>query len=212
MIGYQASHEQFTPSELLKYTKLAEAAGFKAINSSDHFLPWSKRQGQSGFAFSWLGAAMATSALPFGSVCTPGYRYHPAIVAQAIATLGEMFPERYWIALGSGEAMNEKITGEKWPRKEERNARLLECYQVINQLLDGETVNHYGRVIVEDAKLYTLPQKKPLVIGAAVTTETAAWMGSWADGMITIHKPFKELKETVDAFRNNGGAGQPVFF
>ena len=87
----------------------------------------------------------------------------------------------------------------------------MECYHIIKKLLAGETVNHYGRVIVEDAKLYTLPEKAPLLIGAAVTKETAAWMGSWADGMITIHKPFKELKETVDAFRQNGGEGKPVF-
>ena len=144
-------------------------------------------------------------------VCTPGYRNNPAIVAQAAATLAQMFPERFWMALGSGEAMNEKITGEKWPRKEERNARLLECYEIIKKLLAGETVNHYGRVIVEDAKLYTLPDKVPLLIGAAVTKETAAWMGGWADGMITIHKPFKEMKETVDAFRQNGGEGKPVY-
>lgn len=211
MIGYQASHEQFTPSDLLKYTALAEKAGFKAVNSSDHFLPWSKRQGQSGYSFAWLGAAMANSQLPFGIVCTPGYRNHPAIVAQAAATLAQMFPDRFWMALGSGEAMNEKITGEKWPRKEERNARLFECYKIIKKLFAGETVNHYGRVIVEDAKLYTLPQKAPLLIGAAVTTETAAWMGSWADGMITIHKPYKELKETVDAFRKGGGEGKPIY-
>lgn len=211
MIGYQASHEQFSPSELIQYAKLAQEGGFKAINSSDHFLPWSKRQGQSGYSFAWLGAAMATTSVPYGVVCTPGYRNHPAIVAQAAATLSQMFPERFWMALGSGEAMNEKITGEKWPRKEERNARLFECYKVIKKLFAGETVNHYGRVIVEDAKLYTLPKKAPLLIGAAVTKETAAWMGGWADGMITIHKPFKEMKETVDAFRQNGGEGKPVY-
>ncbi|HEX8313734.1 MAG TPA: TIGR03885 family FMN-dependent LLM class oxidoreductase [Flavisolibacter sp.] len=211
MLGYQASHEQFTPSELLHYCRLAEQAGFTSINSSDHFHPWSKRQGQSGYAFAWLGAAMAQSQLPFGVVCTPGYRNHPAIVAQASATLAEMFPDRFWIALGSGEALNERITGEKFPVKSERNERLLECHQIIQQLLQGETVTHFGRVTVEHAKLYTLPQAKPLVIGAAVTKETAAWMGSWADGMITVHRPFDELKEVVGAFRGNGGANKPVF-
>lgn len=105
MKGYQASHEQFKPSVLLQYAQLAESAGFTSINSSDHFHPWSKRQGQSGFAFAWMGAAMQATSLPHGSVCAPGQRYHPAIVSQAIATLGEMFPERFWIALGSGEAL-----------------------------------------------------------------------------------------------------------
>ncbi|MDQ3278045.1 MAG: TIGR03885 family FMN-dependent LLM class oxidoreductase [Bacteroidota bacterium] len=211
MFGYQASHEQFTPSELLRFTALAEKAGFTAINSSDHFYPWSKRQGQSGYSFSWLGASMATSSLPHGVVCTPGYRNHPAIVAQAAATLSEMFPNRFWIALGSGEALNERITGEKFPIKSERNERLRECADIIKRLLNGETVTHFGRVTVESAKLYSLPKVKPLLVGAAVTKETAAWMGSWADGMITVHKPYEQLKEVVDAFRNNGGEGKPVF-
>ena len=211
MIGYHASHEQFTPSELLRYAKLAEEAGFTSINCSDHFNPWSERQGQSGFSFAWLGAAMMNSSLPFGVVCTPGYRYHPAVVAQAAATLAEMFPDRFWMSLGSGEALNERITGEKWPLKEERNERLLESSRVIKRLLSGETVTHFGRITVEHAKLYTLPKTPPLVLGAAVTAETAAWMGSWADGIITVHRPFEELKEVVNAFRSNGGQNKPIF-
>jgi coenzyme F420-dependent glucose-6-phosphate dehydrogenase len=211
MIGYQASHEQFAPSELLKYVSLAEKAGFTSINSSDHFHPWSSSQGHSGFTFSWLGAAMQTSNLPFGSVCAPGQRYHPAIVAQAVSTLAEMFPGRYWIALGSGEALNERITGDKWPIKSVRNARLLECFHIIKRLLSGEKVTHHGLVNLEDARLYTLPKEQPLVVGAAVTLDTARWMGSWADGMITVHQTPAKMKEVVDAFRSNGGAGKPVY-
>lgn len=211
MLGYQASHEQFAPSELLRYCAMAEKAGFTSINSSDHFHPWSKRQGQSGYAYSWLGASMATTTLPHGVVTTPGYRNHPAILAQAAATLSEMFPNRFWMALGSGEALNDRITGEKYPIKSERNERLVECVDIIKRLLQGETVTHFGRVTVEGAKLYTLPKQLPLLVGAAVTKETAAWMGSWADGMITVHRPYEELKEVVDAFRNNGGEGKPVF-
>ncbi|HVF97866.1 MAG TPA: TIGR03885 family FMN-dependent LLM class oxidoreductase [Flavisolibacter sp.] len=210
-IGYQASHEQFTPSELLDYVRLAEHHGFGAINSSDHFYPWSKRQGQSGFAFAWLGAAMQSTTVPFGSVCAPGQRYHPAIIAQAVATLGEMFPGRYWIALGSGEALNERITGEKWPAKADRQIRLKECAGIIRKLLNGETVTHHGSVVVEEAKLYTRPSVLPLLIGAAVTKETAAFVGEWADGMITVHQPHEQLKEVVDAFRKNGGQGKPVY-
>ncbi len=211
MFGYQASHEQFTPSDLLRYAVMAEKAGFTSINSSDHFYPWSKRQGQSGYSFSWLGASMAQTSLPYGVVCTPGYRNHPAIVAQAAATLSEMFPNRFWIALGSGEALNERITGEKFPIKSERNERLLECADVIKRLLQGETVTHFGRITLEEVKLYTLPKQLPLLVGAAVTKETAAWMGSWADAMITVHREHEELKEVVDAFRNNGGKGKPVY-
>ncbi len=161
MIGYQASHEQFKPSELLDYAAQAKQAGFSSIHCSDHFHPWSSRQGNSGFAFSWLGASLQRTNLPHGSVCAPGQRYHPAIVAQAIATLGEMFPDRFWIALGSGEALNERITGEKWPSKNDRNARLLECVEIMRRLLAGETVTHEGRVTVEEARLYTIPKKSP---------------------------------------------------
>ncbi|WP_132054318.1 TIGR03885 family FMN-dependent LLM class oxidoreductase [Pseudocnuella soli] len=211
ILGYQASHEQFTPSELLRWAHAAEGAGFAAVNSSDHFYPWSERQGQSGFSFAWLGAAMQATTVPYGLVCTPGYRYHPAVVAQAIATLCELFPGRFWISLGSGEALNEAITGEKWPIKSERNERLFECASIIRRLLHGETVTHHGRVTVEEARLYTLPKQMPLLIGAAVTAETAGWVGSWADGLITVHRPYDELKEVVDAFKKGGGEGKPMY-
>ena len=211
IIGYHASHEQFTPSSLLTYAQLAEQAGFKALNSSDHFHPWSERQGQSGFSFAWLGAALQATSLPCGVVCAPGQRYHPAIVAQAVATLGEMFPDRFWISLGSGEALNEQITGQKWPIKAERNARLQECFDIIRRLLAGETVTHYGRVTVEDAKLYTRPKNPPLLIGAAVSEQTAGWIGNWSDGLITVHRPIEELKKVVQAFRKNGGEGKPMY-
>ncbi|MEJ7674655.1 MAG: LLM class flavin-dependent oxidoreductase [Chitinophagaceae bacterium] len=128
------------------------------MNSSDHFHPWSERQGQSGYVYSWLGAALQATTIPCGVVTAPGQRQHPAIVAQAAATLSEMFPNRFWMALGSGEALNEKITGEKWPAKNIRNQRLLECFNIIKRLLNGETVTHYGHVKIEDAKLYTLPK------------------------------------------------------
>jgi coenzyme F420-dependent glucose-6-phosphate dehydrogenase len=211
ILGYHASHEQFKPSALLQYVIKAEYAGFKAINSSDHFHPWSERQGESGFAFAWLGAAMQATSIPFGVVCAPGQRYHPAIVAQAGATLCEMFPNRFWMSLGSGEALNEQITGERWPAKRERNARLLECVEVMRKLFAGETVTHNGLVNVEEAKLYTLPVNPPKLFGAAVTAETAEWVGSWADGLITLSKPYKELVEVVNAFKKGGGEGKPMY-
>jgi probable non-F420 flavinoid oxidoreductase len=149
--------------------------------------------------------------LPFGVVCAPGQRYHPAIIAQAAATLASMFPERFWVALGSGQALNENITGEVWPSKEKRNARLKECVDVIRALWAGETVTHYGLVRVEEAKLYTRPEIPPLIIGAAITPKTAEWVGSWADGMITISHPYEMLKEVVNAFRRGGGEGKPMY-
>lgn len=211
IIGYHASQEQFTPSDLLRWVVLAKEAGFKAVNTSDHFHPWSKRQGQSGFSFAWLGASLHATGLPHGVVCTPGYRYHPAIVAQAAATLNEMFPGKFWVSAGSGEALNENILGEKWPAKEDRNTRLKESVDIMKRLFRGETVTHRGHIVVESARLYTRPEKPPLVVGAAVTEKTAAWLGGWADGMITVSKPMPELKQVVSAFRQNGGEGKPLY-
>ena len=151
------SHEQIPPSRLLHAIKRAEEAGFDAGMSSDHFAPWSERQGESGFAWSFLGAALAQTSLPFGIVNAPGQRYHPAIIAQAAATLCEMFPERLWIALGTGEASNEHITGEGWPPKAERTERLRECVDIMRALFAGEEVSHYGHVVVDRARLWTLP-------------------------------------------------------
>lgn len=209
--GYHASHEQFTPSELLTYVTLAEQAGFEAAMSSDHFTPWSERQGESGFAWSWLGAAMQATRISFGMVCAPGQRYHPAIIAQAAATLGELFPGRLWCAFGSGQYMNEHITGEGWINKAERNARLLECVQVIRALWAGETVTFKGQhITVDEARLFTLPPQTPQLFGAAITPETAAWVGGWADGIITTHKPYEQQKAFIEAFRSGGGEGKPM--
>jgi coenzyme F420-dependent glucose-6-phosphate dehydrogenase len=209
-IGYHCSHEQFTPSELLNYVRAAEQAGFRAAMCSDHFYPWSNRQAQSGFAWSWLGAALQATRLPFGLVNAPGQRYHPAVIAQAAATLAEMFPGRLWVALGTGQFLNEHITGDSWPAKPERQARLKECVDVIRALWAGETVNHDGLVRVKEAKLYTLPAQPPRIIGAAVSAETAEWVGSWADALITVYKPADEQKEVIEAFRRGGGEGKPM--
>ena len=133
VIGFHCSHEQISPAKLLRDVQHAERAGFTAGMSSDHLSPWSSRQNESGFAWAFLGAALATTDLPFGVVNAPGQRYHPAIIAQAIATLAQMFPGRFWAALGSGEASNERVTGQEWPRKEVRDRRLVECVDVIRR-------------------------------------------------------------------------------
>lgn len=210
-IGYHASHEQFAPSELLEYVQLAEQHGFTEVLASDHFHPWSQRQGESGYVWSWLGAALATTDLTYGTVNAPGYRYHPAVIAQAAATLREMHPDRFWLAVGSGQQLNEGITGEHWPVKGERNARLEECVDVLRRLWDGETVTHHGRVTVEEAQLYTRPESPPPLIGAAQSTATARWLGEWADGMITVGSPDREaLARRIDAFRERA-PDKPVY-
>lgn len=208
--GFHASHEQIPPSTLLRHVRTAQQAGFTRAMCSDHFAPFGPEQGQSGFAWSWLGAALATTDLPMGVVNAPGQRYHPAIVAQAAATLAEMFPGRFWLAVGSGQALNEHITGERWPPKDERNARLRESVDVIRSLLAGECVSHRGLVTVDRAVLYTRPAQPPPLIGAAVTPDTARWVGSWADGLITLNRPLDELRPVIEAFRERGGEGKPV--
>jgi probable non-F420 flavinoid oxidoreductase len=211
LVGYHASHEQFAPGELLSLVQAAEAAGFGAGMCSDHLFPWSGRQGHSGFAWSWLGAALQATSLSFGVVTAPGYRYHPTIVAQAAATLEQMFPGRFWMAVGSGELLNEHVTGERWPPKADRNARLRECVDVARALWRGETVTHRGHVVVEEAKLYSLPDAPPPVIGAALSPETARWMGGWVDGLVTVNQPPEKLEAVVAAFREGGGGDKPVF-
>jgi coenzyme F420-dependent glucose-6-phosphate dehydrogenase len=210
-MGYHASHEQFSPSALLALVKRAEAAGFQSAMSSDHFHPWSERQGHSGFAWAWLGSAMEATRLPFGIISAPGWRYHPAVIAQGAATLCQMYPERLWLALGSGEAINEHFTGQGWPAKAERNARLKECVEIIRSLFAGETVSHRGLVNAVECKLYTLPERPPLLIGAAVSPETAYWVGDWADGLITVNADRDELAKVVKAFWRGGGEGKPMF-
>lgn len=210
-IGYHCSHEQHPPSSLLRYVAAAEGAGFGAAMCSDHFAPWSRQQGNSGFAWSWLGAALQATDLSFGTVNAPGQRYHPAIIAQAAATLAEMYPGRFWLAVGSGEALNEHITGESWPAKPTRMARLRESVAVMRALFAGETVNHTGLVKVHEAKLYSRPERPPLILGAALSAATAGWVGSWADGLITVARPEAELKQVVRAFREGGGEGKPMF-
>lgn len=206
-IGYHASHEQFTPSRLLDLVREAEAVGFDAAMSSDHLAPWSLSQGQSGFSWSWMGAALATTSFPIGMVVAPGQRYHPVIVAQAMATLAEMFPDRYWGALGSGEALNEHVTGDPWPPKAEREARLAECVDVIRRLHAGERVDHDGLVRVHDARVWSRPTELPPLRATAVGPATAAWAAGWADGLVTVGHDADALREVVTAYRDAGGTG-----
>jgi probable non-F420 flavinoid oxidoreductase len=207
VIGFHCSHEQINPAQLLRDVQHAEQSGFTAAMSSDHFSPWSERQGESGFAWSFLGAALATTQLPFGVVNAPGQRYHPAIIAQAIATLAQMFPGRFWAALGSGEASNERVTGEEWPRKDLRDQRLVECVDVIRRLLNGEEVSHDGLVRVNRARLWTLPDTVPDLVGPAVTPETAARHAAWADGLVTVNQSREALQKILYAYREAGGRG-----
>ncbi|AKJ31079.1 TIGR03885 family FMN-dependent LLM class oxidoreductase [Caldimonas brevitalea] len=211
--SYHASHEQFSPAALLGLAQRAEAAGFDDVFCSDHLQPWAPRQGHSGYTWAWLGAALqATRSARFSTITVPGgWRYHPVVLAQAIGTLAQMFPGRVtWVALGSGEAINEQLTGAPWPAKDERNARLQEGAAIVRALLAGERVTHRGRIVVEDARVWDRPAQPPLLFGAATGVETARWLGSWADGLLTLGRDLARLDQVIAAFRAGGGTGKPV--
>ncbi|MEX2270131.1 MAG: TIGR03885 family FMN-dependent LLM class oxidoreductase [Vicinamibacterales bacterium] len=210
--GFHCSHEQHAPSTLLRNARLAAAAGFTAAMCSDHFHPWSERQGHSGFAWSWLGAALEATPLSFGTVCAPGQRYQPATIAQAAATLAEMYPDRFWLAVGSGEALNENITGTRWPSRDERNARLKASVDAMRRLWAGESVTiKRAGVRIEQARLYVRAARAPMIVAAALSPETARWAAPWADALITTTAPRDAMRAVLDAFREGGGAPKPVF-
>jgi G6PDH family F420-dependent oxidoreductase len=118
-----------------------------------------------------------------------------------------MFPGRFWLALGSGEAVNEHITGDRWPPKPERQARLRECVDIIRALHAGEEVTHRGLVHVDRARIWSLPGQPPDLVGAAVSADTARWCASWADALVTVNQPMDVLREVIDAYRSAGGKG-----
>jgi probable non-F420 flavinoid oxidoreductase len=208
--GWHASHEQVHPAALRDAAVRAEEAGFEAVMCSDHLAPWSLAQGHSGFTWTWLGAALqATTQVPFGSFHAPGQRYHPVVSAHAIATVAAMFPGRFpWVALGSGEALNEHVTGQPWPRKQLRQARLRECVDIMRALWRGEEVSHEGLVTVDSARLWSLPEQAPLLVAGAVSERTAAWAALWADGLLTVNQPSDRLRRVIDAYRSAGGQGR----
>jgi coenzyme F420-dependent glucose-6-phosphate dehydrogenase len=186
--GYKASAEQFEPAELLRYGVLAERLGFDSVFVSDHFQPWRHEGGHAPAALPWLGAlGAATGRIVIGtSVLTPTFRYHPAVIAQAFATLGALFPGRVVLGVGTGEALNEKALGLPWPDGPERFARLKEAVHLIRRLWTEERVTDRGRYYaVEDATVYDRPPVPvPIYIGAAGPAATRL-AGRIADGWIT---------------------------
>jgi coenzyme F420-dependent glucose-6-phosphate dehydrogenase len=202
VVGYAASFEQFHPTDLLSYCQQAEKAGFGAVMASDHFHPWVPSQGQSAFVWSWMGALGATTGLRFGTgVTPPGYRYHPAVLAQAAATLEAMYPGRFYLGLGAGEALNEHIVGEYWPEAPTRLERLMESIEIIKALFSGKKVKHRGTHFnVESAKLYTLPESPPPIYVATSGPIMAGRTGKFTDGLITVGAADEKLRMLVDRY------------
>ena len=190
-IGYAAMLEQFHPTDLLEWCAQAEGAGFDAgFMVSEHFHPWTPQQGQSAFAWSFMGALGTATRLKFGTAVTcPGFRYHPAVVAHAAATLGAMFPGRFWLGLGAGEALNEHVIGGEWPEIGIRSSMMFESIEIIDKLFSGKVVKHKGEhFTLESAKLYTRPDDEhrvPVYVATAGPVN-AKKTGKFADGMITV--------------------------
>ena len=207
-IGYSISTEEHRPEDLVRFARRAEEVGFSYGSISDHFHPWIDAQGNSPFAWTVLGAiANATEKLELitGITC-PTIRYHPAIVAQAAATVASLAPGRFSLGVGTGENLNEHIVGAKWPPYETRAAMLEEAVEVIRRLWTGETVDHEGEYFtVENARLYTLPDEPPPIIVAGSGDKAAALAGRIGDGFIGV-VPQKELVEAFEAERPSGPA------
>lgn len=201
-LGYAAMFEQFTPTDLLRYAQLAEQHGFSSVMASDHFHPWTPEQGQSGFVWAWLGALGATTQLRMGTgVTPPGYRYHPAIIAQAAATLEAMFPGRFWLGLGAGEALNEHIVGQYWPEAPVRLEILSESIEVIQKLWSGKVSKFQGKhVRLESAKLYTLPATPPPLYVATSGPIQSERTGRTCDGIITVGAADEKIAMLMERF------------
>ena len=201
-LGYVASFEQFHPTDMLKWSQQAEQAGFEAVAASDHFHPWTPEQGQSAFVWSWMGALGASTGLRFGTAVTPpGWRYHPAILAQAAATLEAMYPGRFFLGLGSGEALSEHIVGTYWPEAGERSRQLWEAIEIINQLLTGKVTKHKGEFFrVESAKIYTRPETPPPVYVATAGPLNASRTGQFTDGVMMVGAAADKLRGLMQKF------------
>lgn len=207
-IGYWLSSEEHAPSELVANARRAEEAGFSYVLISDHYHPWVNAQGHSPFVWGVIGAiAQATERLRLGTAVTcPLIRMHPVLVAQAAATSALLMEGRFFLGVGTGEALNEHITGARWPRPDERLDMLDEALEVITKLWRGEYETYRGRhYTVEQARVYDVPDRPPELIVAAAAERAAKLAAKWGDGMIST----APSKEVVDSYREAGG-GDPI--
>jgi G6PDH family F420-dependent oxidoreductase len=200
-IGYFLSSEEFGPRELVAQAQMAEQAGFEGLWISDHFHPWNDEQGHSNFVWATIGAlAQATNAMTVTTAVTcPTMRIHPAVIAQAAATSAVLLDGRFALGLGTGEALNEHIFGDRWPAAAERREMLEEAVEVIRKLWRGGMQSHRGRhYTVENARIYDLPDEAPPILISGFgpnSTDLAAKIG---DGFCTVEPD----AETVERFRS----------
>ena len=209
-IGYTLSSEEFGPTALVDIARDAEAAGFEFVSASDHVHPWLAEQGESPFVWGTLGGvAEATVDVDLGvGVSAPAFRMHPVITAQAVATAAAMVPDReFYFGVGTGENLNEHVTGRAWPEHAVRMEMLAEAIEVIRKLWTGEQVSHRGEhFTVENATLYTLPDTLPAICVSAFGPAAAEAGAAHADGFWTVG-PQGDL---LDTYREAGGPDGPA--
>jgi coenzyme F420-dependent glucose-6-phosphate dehydrogenase len=209
-IGYALSSEEHKPQKLIDNARQAEDVGFTFALISDHFHPWVDKQGESPFVWSILGGiAQATRKLRVGTgVTCPLIRIHPAIIAQAAATIASMMPGRFFLGVGTGENLNEHITGEKWPPHDIRAEMLEEAVEIIRLLWQGDSRSYYGQYYaVENAQIYTLPDELPPIFLAAAGKKAAELAGTLGDGLITTAPE----KEVAQAFKDTSSENRPMY-
>jgi G6PDH family F420-dependent oxidoreductase len=209
-LGYKLSSEEFSAPELVRQACAAEEHGFSFAMISDHYHPWTSRQGQSPFVWSVIGGiASTTRTLMIGTgVTCPTFRMHPAIVAQAAATAATMMPGRFFLGVGTGENLNEHIVGERWPEVEVRQQRLAEAIEIMRRLWEGRQVSFHGQHFqVENARLYSMPDRSPDLLIAAAGPRSIDLAAQLGDGLIAT-APEGDL---VRRFQRNGGLGKPCY-
>ena len=207
--GYTCSSEEFDGRDLTRFAQAAEEAGFEFVTVSDHYHPWTTSQGHSPFAWTTVGAiAASTEHVGIGTgVTCPIIRYHPAVIAQAAAGANELSGGRFFLGVGTGEALNEHVTGCRWPAVDRRRAMLVEALSIMRALWEGDTVDHEGEwFTVENARLFTLPVQPIEVVVAAAGSE-AAQMAAVHGDALWVTSPTREV---VDAYREAGGTGRVV--
>jgi coenzyme F420-dependent glucose-6-phosphate dehydrogenase len=198
-IGYAAMLEQLPPAEAVGLAAYAESKGFSGVMATDHFQPWVPQQGESSFVWNVLTAVAERTTGDLGpGVSTPTFRWHPAMVAQASATLGAMYPGRHWLGIGSGEALNEHIVGQYWPEAAERINRMFEAVDIIKKLFSasiaGRDVKHSGPFYkLESTRLWTMPPVAPPILIATAGPVTAKRAGKTVDGLITVAAPLEKI-------------------
>jgi len=209
-IGCTLSSEEHGPRELVRNAAAAEEAGFDFLMVSDHYHPWTDRQGHSPFVWGVLGGiAQVTERVRVGTgVTCPIIRIHPAIVAQAAATAALMLEGRFLFGVGTGENLNEHVVGERWPPIDERLDMLEEAIEVMRLLWKGGSQSHRGRYFtVQQARVYDLPDQPPPVLVAAKGDKATELAGRVGDGLIAVAPD----RETVQTFESSGGSGKPRF-